>query len=67
MGAVTTFWPVIASNRKGEEPTEAAYRPENVLAMVYRHLGIDPAITFNDFAGRPQHILGRRGLIEELV
>ena len=26
------------SNSRGEEPTDAPYRPENVLAMVYRHL-----------------------------
>jgi len=56
-----------ASNRKGEVPTDAAYRPEDVLAMVYRHLGIDPTITFNDFTGRPRHILDRRQLIQELM
>jgi len=55
------------SSSKGEEPTESPYRPENVLAMLYRHLGIDTTTTFNDFTGRPQHILGRRGLIEELI
>ena len=55
------------SSSKGEEPTESPYRPENVLAMLYRHLGIDTTTTFNDFTGRPQHILGRRGLIKELI
>src|SRR5690606_26526490 len=38
-----------ASNRKGEVPTESPYRPEDVLGMVYRHLGIDPGETFADF------------------
>jgi len=56
-----------ASNRKGEEPTDAPYRPENALAMVYRHLGIDPATTIDDFAGRPRSILDHRNLIEELI
>jgi len=56
-----------ASNRKGEEPIEAPYRPENVLAMVYRHLGINPSMTFNDFSGRPRYILEGRELIKELI
>jgi hypothetical protein len=38
-----------------------------VLHMVYRHLGIDPSLTFADFAGRPRYLLERRGLIRELV
>jgi hypothetical protein len=56
-----------ATNSKGEVPVEAPYNPENVLAMIYRHLGIDPAQTFNDLAGRPRHLLEDRRLIEELV
>lgn len=56
-----------ASNGKGEVPTSSAYRPENILAMVYRHLGIDPARTFNDLAGRPRHLLEERTLIREIV
>jgi len=56
-----------ASNSRGEVPAANAYRPENVLAMIYRHLGIDPEITFNDFSGRPRHLLERRDLIKELV
>lgn len=56
-----------ATNSKGEVPVETPYSPENVLAMIYRHLGIDPAQTFNDLAGRPRHLLEDRRLIEELV
>lgn len=55
-----------ASNSRGEVPAAAAYRPENVLAMIYRHLGIDPHLTFNDFAGRPRFVLEECGLITEL-
>lgn len=55
------------SNSKGEEPAESPYRPENVLATVYRHLGIDPELTFRDHAGRPRYILEEREPIEELV
>jgi len=56
-----------ATNSKGEVPVEAPYTPENVLAMIYRHLGIDSSQTFNDLAGRPRHLLEDRRLIEELV
>jgi len=56
-----------ASNSKGEVPVEAPYRPENILAMVYRHLGIDPKTTFADHTGRPRYLLERRELITELV
>jgi hypothetical protein len=44
-----------ASSCKGEVPVDRPDRPENVLAMIDRHLGIDPSITFNAFAGRPPH------------
>lgn len=56
-----------SSNAKGEVPQDQPYRPENVLATVYRHLGIDPAATYNDLAGRPRYILERRETIGELV
>ncbi len=56
-----------ASTPKGEEPADAPYRPEHVLAMVYRHLGIDPSITIPDHSGRPRYLLEERKLISELI
>lgn len=56
-----------ASDSSGGVPVEAPYRPENVLAMLYRHLGIDPSLTFADNAGRPRYLLETRELISELV
>jgi hypothetical protein len=56
-----------ATNAKGEVPVSAPYRPENVLATAYRHLGIDTAQTFNDFSGRPRYILEERAIIDEIV
>lgn len=56
-----------ASTPKGEVPIRNAYRPENVLAMLYRHMGIDPSMTFNDFTGRPRYVLEERELIKELI
>lgn len=55
------------SNSKGEVPVSMPYRPEHVLATVYRHLGIDPASTFADFSGRPRYILEEREVIREIL
>ena len=43
------------------------YTPQNVLATVYHVLGIDPAMTFPDFQGRPNHLLQDREKIRELI
>jgi len=56
-----------ASNSKGEVPVDSPYRPEDVLATVYRHLGIDTQSTFLDFAGRPRYVLERGRPIAEVV
>lgn len=56
-----------SSNARGEVPQDDPYRPENVLAMMYRHLGIDPSLTHDDLTGRPRYILERRELIRELI
>jgi hypothetical protein len=56
-----------SSDSNGAVPNSSPYRPENVLAMVYRHLGIDAAHTILDPTGRPRYILEERGLIEELI
>ena len=56
-----------ASNSKGEVPVDAKYQPENILAMIYRHLDIDPALTLDDLSGRPRFLLEERALVRELV
>ena len=56
-----------ASNPKGEAPVDAPYRPANILSMIYRHLGIDPANTINDLTGRPRYLLEEREPVRELV
>ena len=40
---------------------------QNVLATVYRALGIDPALTVPDFTGRPMPLLDDREPIAELL
>ena len=67
----------VASTRSGRfgtayssdlsDPCAFGYRPEHVLATLYRHLGIDTQATFFDNAGRPRYVLERRELIPELV
>lgn len=43
------------------------YTPGNVLANLYRHLGIDPAVTIPDHARRPMHLLDDREPVRELT
>ncbi|MCE9561135.1 MAG: DUF1501 domain-containing protein [Planctomycetes bacterium] len=40
---------------------------QNVLATLYKVLGIDPATCFNDHGGRPQYLLDEREPIEQLI
>ncbi len=56
-----------ASDSNGAMPKEAPYRPENILAVLYDHLNIDPSQTFLDNSGRPRYLLDRRELVSELV
>lgn len=55
-----------ASDAKGGVPAESPYRLECVLAHMYRHLGIDPGLTFNDYNGRSRYLLEIRERIAEL-
>lgn len=66
-GDLRTGQAVGSSDANGAVPKDRPYRPENVLAMVYRHLGIDPALTLNDPTGRPRYLLEDRKLIKELI
>jgi hypothetical protein len=55
-----------ATDRKGAYPAQSPYRVESVLAHMYRHLGIDPGLTFDDHTGRPRYLLEKRDPIREL-
>jgi len=66
-GDIRTGVVVGASDSKGAKPAQRPYRPENVLAMLYRHMGIDPSLTFTDHSGRPRYLLEDRKLIKELI
>ena len=54
------------STGKAEHPTERPLKPGDVLASIYRVLGIDPKLQFRDHAGRPVSILDEGQAIPEL-
>lgn len=56
-----------ATNSKAEYPTERPLRPQDLLATIYRHLGIDSRIEFLDSAGRPHALLKSGEPIRELI
>ena len=49
----------------GQSKTQP-YTPANVLASIYGHLGIDPAIAIPDRNNRPMHVLDDRQPVREL-
>jgi len=55
------------TNSKGEYPSQRPLRPQDLLATIYRHLGIDTSKSFTDFAGRPIPILSSGAPIAELI
>jgi uncharacterized protein (DUF1501 family) len=55
-----------ASDAHGAEPKENAKTPQEVLATVYRHLGVDTAAQYEDHSGRPHPVLASGSPIEEL-
>jgi hypothetical protein len=56
-----------ATNRRGEYPVERPLTPQDLLATIYRHLGIDHRAEFRDFSGRPIRILPEGEPIRELI
>ncbi len=55
------------TNSKSEYPQHDPVTPQDLLATVYRHLGVDPEVTIADFAGRPVPILPSGRPIEQLI
>ena len=56
-----------ATDRRGERPTSTPIGPQQVLATMYRHLGISPAATLPDLRGRPMYLLDDPRPIPELT
>jgi len=55
-----------ASDYKGAEPAENPKTPQDVLATLYRHLGVDTKVQYEDHSGRPHPVLPSGNPIEEL-
>jgi hypothetical protein len=55
------------TNAKAEYPVERPLKPHDVLATVYKVMGINQDLAFNDFAGRPVPILSEGEPIKELL
>ena len=56
-----------ATNSRAEYPLERPLSPKDLLATIYRHLGIDYRRGLIDFAGRPIPILSEGEPIRELL
>ena len=57
-----------ATNSKSEYPTTNPCSPQDLLATIYRHLGIDfERVLINNFAGRPTPIVTHGKPIAELT
>lgn len=55
------------SNSRGETPVDRPIHPNDVLATVYRHLGIETNWHTTTREGRPVPVLGEGEVIKELV
>ncbi len=55
------------TNSKAEYPLHDPVTPQDLMATVYRHLGIDWTRTFEDFSGRPVPILFHGQPIRHLI
>ena len=67
-GGIRTGQVIGATNRHGEEPIDRRVGPQDFLATIYRHLGIDyERVTLPDLAGRPTPIVTDGKAIPELA
>jgi hypothetical protein len=56
-----------ASSARGEYPKDRRVTAPQVLATIYRAMGIDPSRTFPNGSGRPMYILDDRQTVSELL
>jgi hypothetical protein len=66
-GGMRTGQVIGSTTAHGEDPKDRRLSPNDLWATVYRHLGIDPEITFPDHSGRPMPILPFGEPIAELL
>ena len=66
-GGMPTGQVIGSTNNKGEHPQERPLDPNDLLATIYRHLGIDPHQPIVDHSGRPTPLIPYGDLIAELL
>src|SRR5262245_4930649 len=66
-GGLRTGQVVGATNSRGEFPAQRPCTPKDILATIYRHLGIDFKHSFTDPSGRPVPVLGECEPMAELI
>ncbi len=67
-GGIRTGQVIGATDSRGEDPIDRRIGPEDFLATIYRHLGIDyENVTIPDFSGRPTPIIREGAAIPELA
>lgn len=66
-GGFRTGQVIGATDRLGAEIAERPVQFGEVLATLYRHLGIGLETTLRDFAGRPQYVMDQRPPLPELL
>ncbi|HQU46480.1 MAG TPA: DUF1501 domain-containing protein [Pirellulales bacterium] len=66
-GGMRTGQVIGSTNYKGEHPQDRPLTPNDLWATIYRHLGIDPEVSFPDHSGRPMPILPFGEPIAELL
>jgi hypothetical protein len=66
-GGLRTGQVIGATDARGEHVVGRPTRMQNVLATLYRVLGIDAGTTFPDYTGRPQYVLEDREPVTELL
>jgi hypothetical protein len=54
------------SDSRGAFPKTNPKRPQDVLALLYRHLGVDTSVAYHDGSGRPHPVLPFGESIDEL-
>ncbi|HEV3050547.1 MAG TPA: DUF1501 domain-containing protein, partial [Longimicrobium sp.] len=65
-GGIRTGQVLGATDARGEYVEEHPLSPNDLLATVYHHMGVDPTREFPDHSGRPIPILDRTERIREL-
>ena len=57
----------LVATARAERPKDRPISVQQVLATLYRCMGIDPAQTFTNGSGRPMYLLDDREPVRELV